>query len=236
MFAAAATGTRAARSKSTALQSVTHCARQYHCPVAYILQLDSSANLASSVSRSLTEQFAQRWLTGAPGREIRRRDLHADQLPHLPTNALHFTADSAPPDAVAPDPAAVMLQSSLIAELGDADAVVIGAPMYNFCMPSTLKAWLDYVHVIGQTSPATQGVCPLRGKPVAVVSARATPTGADPRADFVLGPFFTILGEFMAMNVEGFVVHSDPAIADGEFYRPVEQVHAELMDCADRWR
>ena len=80
---------------------------------------------------------------------------------------------------------------------------MIGAPMYNFSMPSTLKAWLDYVHVIGATSPADEGVAPLRSKPVTVVSARATPTGADPRADFVLGPLYTILGGFMGMDRAG---------------------------------
>jgi FMN-dependent NADH-azoreductase len=99
-----------------------------------------------------------------------------------------------------------------------------------------LKAWLDYVHVIGQTSPAVEGVCPLRGKRVAVVSSRATPTGQDPRGDFVLGPFFTILGEFMAMDVEGFVVHSEPPAASGDYHRPIADVEAELLDCADRWR
>lgn len=208
----------------------------YDLRVSYILQLDSSANLSSSVSRSLTEKFAQRWAAVADDREIRRRDLHVEQLPHLPTNALHFTADTRPEDALAPTPSVEALQTTLVAELSDADAVVIGAPMYNFSMPSTLKAWLDYVHVIGLTSPAAEGVCPLRGKPVAVVSSRATPTGQDIHADFVLGPFFTILGEFMAMHVEGFVVHSEPPAADGDYHRPVADVEAELLECADRWR
>jgi len=204
--------------------------------VPYILQLDSSANLSSSVSRYLTEKFAQRWAAGAPDREIRRRDLHVEQLPHLPTNALHFTADTRPQDAQAPSASAEALQSALVTELSEADAVVIGAPMYNSSMPSTIKAWLDYVHVIGLTSPAAEGVCPLRGKRVAVVSARATPTGQDPRTDLAVGPFFTILGGFMAMDVEGFVVHSEPPAAEGDFYRPVAEVEAELLECADRWR
>jgi FMN-dependent NADH-azoreductase len=203
--------------------------------VGYLLQLDSSANLASSASRRLTAEFAARWVAAQPGRELRRRDLHVDQLPHLPTNALHFTADTRPLDAVPPSTAATSLQAELVAELSDASAVVIGAPMYNFCMPSTLKAWLDYVHVIGLTSPASQGISPLRGTPVAVVSARSTPTGAVPRADFVLGPFFTILGEFMAMDVQGFVVHTEPPAAPGDFHRPIDEVRAELAACVDSW-
>ncbi len=203
--------------------------------MAYILQLDSSANLDTSVSRRLTAEVAQRWAEAQPGREIRRRDLHVDQLPHLPTHALHFTDDTRPPGTEAPSAAAVALQQELLEELSGAGAVVIGAPMYNFCIPSTLKAWLDYVHVIGLTSPAPQGICPLQGKPVAVVSARSTPTGADPQADFALGPFFTILGTFMAMAVEGFVVHTDPPATPEDFHRPIEQVRAELAACVDRW-
>ena len=201
--------------------------------MAYLLQLDSSANLASSTSRRLTDEFARRWVAAGPERAIRRRDLHVDPLPHLPTNALHFIAPRRPDDAVAPPEAAVRLQDELIDELSGAARVVIGAPMYNFSMPSTLKAWLDYVHVIGATSTAAEGIAPLRSKPVTVVSARATPTGVDTRADFVLGPFFTILGEFMSMDVEAFVVHTEPPAAAGDFHRPYEAVREELLASAD---
>lgn len=201
----------------------------------YLLHLDSSANVASSASRLLTAEVAARWAAAAPGREIRHRDLHADPLPHLPTNALHFTAEQRPPDAVAPDAGVVALQTALLDELSGAAGVLIGAPMYNFSMPSTLKAWLDYVHVIGATSPAAQGVAPLRSKPVLVVSSRATPTGADPRTDFVLGPFFTILGEFMAMDVDGVVVHTEPPAEPGDYHRPADEVRGELTALIDAW-
>ena len=101
-------------------------------------------------------------------------------------------------------------------------------------MPSTLKAWLDYVHVIGANSPAGEGVDPLRSKPVTVVSARSTPTGVDPRTDFVLGPFFAILGGFMSMDVQAFVVHTDPPAAPGDFHRPYDEVRDEVLASVDR--
>jgi FMN-dependent NADH-azoreductase len=154
-------------------------------------------------------------------------------LPHLPTNTLHFTAPRRPGDGLGPTPEATRLQDELIGELAGAARIVIGAPMYNFSMPSTLKAWLDYVHVIGSTSPSEEGIAPLRSKPVTVVSSRATPTGADPRADFVLGQLFTILGGFMSMDVQGFVVHTEPPAAPGDFHRPYELVRAELLAHAD---
>ena len=202
----------------------------------YILQLDSSADVYSSVSRQLTSEFAQRWAAVAPGREIRHRDLHARPLPHLPTNTVHFTAERRPENGIAPASEIAELQRELIEELSGAAGVVIGAPMYNFSLPSTLKAWVDYVHVIGATSPANEGITPLLGKPVTAVSARATPTGADVEADFVLGPLYAILGGFMSMDVTGFVVHSEPPASPGNFHRPVDDVRRELLDHADSWQ
>lgn len=201
----------------------------------YILQLDSSANLQSSASRLLTREFAQRWAAASPDREIRHRDLHVNPLPHLPTNTLHFIAPLRPEDGTAPTPESERLQAELLEELSGAAAVVIGAPMYNYSMPSTLKSWLDYVHVIGANSPAAQGINPLRNKPVTVVSARATPTGADVETDFVIGPFFGILGGFMSMTVSGFVVHTEPPAAPGDFHRPIDDVRRELLAHADSW-
>lgn len=202
----------------------------------YILHLDSSADVRSSASRQLTGEFAQRWVAASPGRDIRYRDLHATPLPHLSTNTLHFTPERRPVDGVAPAPEMTQLQDELIAELSGAAGVLIGAPMYNFSMPSTLKVWVDYVHVIGATSPAAEGIAPLRLKPVTVVSARATPTGADLDADFVIGPLVTILGGFMSMDVTGFVVHTEPPASPGDFYRPIDEVRPELLANADSWR
>ncbi|CAN5602230.1 NAD(P)H-dependent oxidoreductase [soil metagenome] len=204
--------------------------------MSYILQLDSSADVRSSVSRQLTGEFAQRWASAVPDREIRHRDLHVNPLPHLPTNTLHFSEDRRPVDGISPTPEAAQLQRELLDELSGAAGVVIGAPMYNFSLPSTLKAWLDYVHVIGATSPAGEGINPLRGKPVTAISARATPTGADVESDFVLGPLFAILGSFMSMDVSGFVVHTEPPAAPEDFYRPIDSMRAEFLNHADSWQ
>ena len=201
--------------------------------MAYILQLDSSANLSSSASRRLTGEFAQHWAAAGPGREIHQRDLHKDPLPHLPTNTLHFVASRRPEDGVAPSREASRLQDELIDELAGAARIVIGAPMYNYAMPSTLKAWLDYVHVYGTTSPPEEGIAPMRSKPVTVVSARATPTGAEPQTDFVVGPLFAILGHYMSMDVGAFIVHTEPPAGPGDFYRPEHVVRDELLQLAD---
>ncbi len=199
----------------------------------YILQLDSSADLTSSASRRLTGEFAQRWVAAGRGREIRRRDLHTSPLPHLPTNTLHFAATRRPEGGAVPTSEASRLQDELIDELAGAARIVIGAPMYNYAMPSTLKAWLDYVHVYGTTSPPEEGIAPMQSKPVTVVSARATPTGADPQTDFVVGPLFAILGHYMSMEVQAFIVHTEPPAAPGDFHRPEHVVRDELLRLAD---
>lgn len=203
--------------------------------MAYLLQLDSSADVGSSTSRRLTSEFAAEWVASGSDREVRVRDLHRTQLPHLPTNLLHFVPSRRPGAGVEPTLESETLQQELLDELAAAAAVVIGAPMYNYSMPSTLKACLDYVHVIGANSPAAEGISPMAGKPVAVVSARVTPTGIDPATDFVVGPLIGILGGFMSMDVRGFVVHSELPAAAGDFHRPVDEVREELLACARSW-
>jgi FMN-dependent NADH-azoreductase len=202
----------------------------------YLLQLDSSANLTSSVSRELTDAFARRWLAAVPGRAIRHRDLHTSWLPHLPTNTLHFAAGLRSETDIRPAADAESLQNELIEELSGAAGVVIGAPMYNQSMPSTLKAWIDYVHVLGVTSPPEEGIAPLRGKKVAVVATRATPVGAVPENDFVVGPLIAVLAGYMSMSVEGYVVHTEKPPTPTDFHRPVDVVRGELLDCADSWK
>jgi len=152
--------------------------------VPQLLHLDSSADLSGSVSRSLTARFAAGWSALSPGHDIVRRDLHADMLPHLPTNVLHWAphlrteTETVPADAED-------LQNRLIAELQAADVVLIGAPMYNWSVPSTLKAWIDYIHVPGTTTPFDTATQPFAGKPAVVVSSRGgqygpgTPDEAD---------------------------------------------------------
>src|SRR5262249_44726047 len=100
-----------------------------------LLHIDSSALGAHSVSRELTAAIVNAWKQGEPDREVTYRDLAANPLPHwLPV------ADAA--SMPAGDP---------LEELFAADVIVIGAPMYNFGIPSTLKAWIDRIVIAGTT-------------------------------------------------------------------------------------
>ncbi len=135
-----------------------------------LLHLDSSANLTGSVSRRLTARFAEGW--AVKGGTVVRRDLFLEQPPHLPTNALHWAPELRTAQESV-DPEAERYQQQLIAELMAADVVLVGAPMYNWSVPSTLKAWIDWIHVSGTSAPASSvEPPPLAGRPIVIVSAR----------------------------------------------------------------
>ena len=143
--------------------------------MATLLHLDSSADLTGSASRRLTARFAAGW--AALGHDIVRRDLFVEQPPHLPNNVLHWAPRLRAPGASA-DPAHERYQEELVSELLAADVVLVGAPMYNWSVPSTLKAWIDWIHVPGMTAPASpDDPAPLGGKPIVIASGRGLAYG-----------------------------------------------------------
>lgn len=154
------------------------------------------------------------------------RDLHTDPPPHLSDAALHWAPRLRLPGET-PDPAAAATRELLLAELLAADAVVIGAPMYNWSIPSTLKAWIDQVHVLGVTAPFDTRGQPLAGRPVVVVSARGAQYGpGSPTAgwDHAVPPVELVLGSSLGMAVT--VVTAEATLA---FRVPAM---AELRDAA----
>ena len=128
-----------------------------------LLHLDSSALSGNSVTRELTAAIVARWQDKLPQLQVEYRDLDSQPLPHLTARSL-VQADS----AEAADAARTMEQFLA------ADVLVIGAPMYNFSIPSTLKAWIDRVAVAGKTFRYTengpQGLA--GGKKVIIASGR----------------------------------------------------------------
>ncbi|NRD26589.1 FMN-dependent NADH-azoreductase [Frigoribacterium sp. VKM Ac-2836] len=176
-----------------------------------LLHLDSSADLTTSRSRAITEAFADAWREFGADHTVARRDLHRDQLPHLSDSALHWPPRLRLPGD-APDPAHEALQQALIAELVAADVVLIGAPLYNYSLPSTLKAWVDNVHLPGVTAPFDgDDQQPMLGRPAVVVTSRGgvydegTPTAgrdhATPVLDIVLGSTLGMRVETIATNL-----------------------------------
>ena len=147
-----------------------------------ILKIDSSINGQNSASRALTDSIVEQLKAANWGEQVVTRDLFADPIPHLTLDAF---ADS-----------------SLLEEFQAADIVVIGAPMYNFSVPSQLKAWIDRVVIAGKTFHYTatgpEGLA--KGKRVIIALARGgfygngTPAASLEHVESYLRGVFNFIG------------------------------------------
>ncbi len=113
-----------------------------------LLHIDSSISGANSVSRKLGARIVERLTARHPGLEVTYRDLIADPVPHHTAELWTAKRTGAAGPAHQADFDAI--NATLEAFLA-ADIVVVGAPMYNFGIPSQLKAWMDCVMVAGRT-------------------------------------------------------------------------------------
>jgi FMN-dependent NADH-azoreductase len=144
-----------------------------------LLHIDSSILGPNSVSRVLTAEIVEQQRKLHPGIEVVYRDLAAE--PHLHFSPAHLAAayGATPSEAVQADLAS---GGAVIDELFAADIIVIGAPMYNFALPSQLKAWIDRSLTAGKTFHYTatgpEGLLP-KGKKVIVASSRGGLYGSD---------------------------------------------------------
>jgi len=168
-----------------------------------LLHIDSSILGANSVSRPIAAAVVDRLRRSEPNLEITYRDLVAAPLPHLtlaqlpsdhPLSALAPSSNTAQQDKAA--------SQAVLEEFLAADIVVIGTPMYNFAIPSQLKAWIDRILVPGKTFQYGQdGVKGLAGdKRVIVVISRGgfygqeTPSAAAEHAESYLRTALGFIG------------------------------------------
>jgi FMN-dependent NADH-azoreductase len=105
-----------------------------------LLHIDSSILGDHSASRLLTREIVTRLRASDPALQVRYRDLAAQPLPHYSAGSLAAT-----------DPIEAAADAAALEEFLAADVVVIGAPLYNFSLPSQLKAWIDRITVKGRT-------------------------------------------------------------------------------------
>ncbi|WP_350612905.1 FMN-dependent NADH-azoreductase [Pseudomonas sp. HY7a-MNA-CIBAN-0227] len=136
-----------------------------------LLHIDSSILGDNSVSRQLSAGVVKAWQAAEPGIEVTYRDLASDAISHFSGVTLGALGTAAElRDAVQKHEAD--LSASTLAEFLAADAVVLAAPMYNFTIPTQLKAWIDRIAVAGQTFRYTEagpeGLC--GNKKVIIVS------------------------------------------------------------------
>lgn len=198
-----------------------------------ILLLKSSLFNGDGQSSRLAADFVRARKAGNPSVRVITRDLAARPLPHL--TAERFQAFLAKPEARTPEQAAIVAESdALIAELRAADEIVLGLPMYNFGIPSTLKAYFDHIARAGQTfrySETGDSVGLLTGKKAYVFTARGgfyAGTPADTHAAYVRD-FLAFIGitDVTFVHAEGLAI--DDATREKslrEARRKIEELNA----------
>jgi len=138
-----------------------------------LLHIDSSILAANSVSRQLTLDITNQWTASHPGTTVEYLDLAVNTPSHLSAESLGFRlpAGSDLSDVQKRENA---VSEALVSQFLAADVIVVGAPLYNFSIPSQLKAWIDRVAQVGRTFKYTekgpQGLA--GGKTVIVASTR----------------------------------------------------------------
>jgi FMN-dependent NADH-azoreductase len=141
--------------------------------MANLLFVSSSLFGDGSQSRLIASEFIDRWRTAHPRTTVVERELTADSIPHLSLATLAAAMTPADARGTAEQRAAA-LADTLIAEVEAADVIVLAAPMYNFSIPSTLKAWIDHITRAGRTfrygAAGAEGL--LKGKKLFIVTGR----------------------------------------------------------------
>lgn len=175
-----------------------------------ILQINSSQRGAASESTRVASQVVVKLVASNPGAQVTVRDLGAQPHPELDGGALGALFTPAE-NRSAEQSARVALDDALIAQAQEADVIVIGAPMYNFGMPSQLKSWFDAIARAGVTFRYTEtgpeGL--LKNKKVYVATARGGvyPADADPQV-----PHIRMLLNFLGMTDNTFIYSSGLAM------------------------
>jgi FMN-dependent NADH-azoreductase len=198
-----------------------------------LLQINASIQGDNGQSSQLANRFVAGWQSSHAEGRVVRRDLAADPVPHL--TAARFAAFLTPPEKHDDEQRAVAQYSDgLIEELQQADVIVLGLPMYNFGIPSQLKAYFDHIARAGRTFRYTaQGpVGLLTGKKAYVFAARGglyQGTTLDTQTQYVRD-FFRFLG---VSDVE-FVYAEGLAIDAARRESAIGAAHAQIAQLVDQ--
>jgi len=198
-----------------------------------LLVIRRSANGARSVSNPLVDEFVADVIAHDSNAKVVDRDLDAYPIAHIRSDTLAGIGRPAPEtDAAKPTRA---LSDTLIAELSAADLLVIGAPMYNFGMSTTLKSWFDHVLRAGATFNYTpqgpEGL--MSGKRAVVVVSRAGSyrEGASAANDHQVPHILTLLG-FIGITDVDIVYAEGLAFGPEAAATSVANAQAELKQLA----
>lgn len=139
-----------------------------------LLHIDASIRTEGSTSRQLTSYFATQWRQNHPDADYVYRDLGAQPIPHITHAVREYVLDPSRDHGQTADEQALV--DAVTAEVRDADTIVLGVPMYNYTIPSSIKAWIDLLVSPAHMVPPGAESGALSGKSVIVVTARGAPT------------------------------------------------------------
>ena len=184
-----------------------------------LLHLDSSILGEHSASRELSAAMVARWVRDVPAVNVTHRDLAGiDALPHLDGDAL-----------AGKDPTLAARSARVMQEFLAADVIVIGVPMYNFGIPSQLKAWIDRVAVAGMTfrygADGPEGVA--GGKKVIVAAAYGGMHPSDGASNFV-EPYLRFVFGFLGITDIEFVHAEGLSMSAEHRSAAIAQAHARI--------
>ena len=167
-----------------------------------LLHIDSSILGDNSASRVLTREIVSQWQATVPELEVKYLDLAAEPLPHLSGGSLAQAEEGE-----------TARNAEMLNDFLASDVIVIGVPMYNFTIPSQLKAWIDRIVVAGKTfrytSAGPEGLA--KGKQVFVGIARGGiygPRAAGEFAESYLKHIFEFIGiqDITFIRAEGLAI------------------------------
>jgi len=186
-----------------------------------ILHITTSIKGEASLSLRLSETIIDKLAESYPAHEVITHDLSQNPMPHL--EGMHLAAFGTPVQERSPEHfAAAAPSDAAIAELMSADAIVIGVPLYNFGIPSTLKSWIDHVVRAGVTFTYESGVPEGLAKNKKVYLAIATggiySEGPMKSYDYSENYLRAVLGfigltDIMVFRIEGSMMSSHAATA-----------------------
>jgi FMN-dependent NADH-azoreductase len=194
-----------------------------------VLRIDASARVKGSVTRELNDRIVDRFRAETPLR-VTTRDLAAEPLPLL-TEAWIGANFTEPTQRSDEQRATLALSDLLVAELREADVLLIGLPIYNFGVPAAFKAWVDLVararETFAYSETGPRGL--LEGKR-AIVTVASGGTAMGSEIDFATGYVKHVLG-FIGITDVVFVA-ADKLMLDAEASRAAAEAQVEALEVA----
>lgn len=192
-----------------------------------LLQINTSIFSEGGQSSQLAERFVAAWRAANPDGRVRTRDLARNPLPHI--DAERFGAFIAKPDERTAAQQKIVAESdALIAEIREANVIVLGLPMYNFGVPSTLKAYIDHIARAGVTFRYSDKgpIGLLSGKKVYVFAARGGIYAGTPRDTQT--PYVRDVFAFLGMDDVELVYAEGLAIDEPSKRKALAAAHAGI--------